>query len=270
MSWQDCAELVERGDPDRYLSAMTAPLEGRARLFPLYAFNLEVARAPWVTSEAGLAEIRLQWWRDAVGELYEGATPRRHEVVLPLGEIIGATRLPRPLFDALIDARAFDIYDDGHPGRAGFDAYLAATGGGLMELAVRALGAPDAAPVAREAGWAQGAAGLLAALPVLWSAGRDPLPVEGGLDRQAVLDRQMPEAVARAMKQVAEEARTRLSAARRQKVDAAAYPALRAAWQADRMLARLVEAPEAIFDGLAASEFRRKGSLLVRTFTGRW
>ncbi|MEL7216333.1 MAG: phytoene synthase, partial [Pseudomonadota bacterium] len=45
MSWTACAELVRTGDPDRFLAAMTASVEGRARLFPLYAFNLEVAKA---------------------------------------------------------------------------------------------------------------------------------------------------------------------------------------------------------------------------------
>ncbi|TNF18762.1 MAG: phytoene synthase, partial [Rhodobacteraceae bacterium] len=61
--WQACAAIVEKGDPDRFASAMAAPVAARARLFPLYAFNLEVARAPWVTQEPMIAEMRLQWWR---------------------------------------------------------------------------------------------------------------------------------------------------------------------------------------------------------------
>ncbi len=66
MSLAACAALVERGDPDRFLAVMAAPAWARARLFPLYAFNLEVARAPWVTEEPMIAEMRLQWWRDVV------------------------------------------------------------------------------------------------------------------------------------------------------------------------------------------------------------
>ena len=61
-----CAELVQRGDPDRFLAVMAAPVGVRAQLLPLYAFNLEVARAPWVTQEPLIAEMRLQWWRDVV------------------------------------------------------------------------------------------------------------------------------------------------------------------------------------------------------------
>jgi phytoene/squalene synthetase len=61
-----CAALVERSDPDRFRVAMAAPPAAREVLFPLYAFNLEVARAPWATREPMLAEMRLQWWRDQV------------------------------------------------------------------------------------------------------------------------------------------------------------------------------------------------------------
>ena len=60
MSLQACAELVERGDPDRFLATMAAPVALRATLFPLYAFNVEIARAPWVTQEPMIAEMRLQ------------------------------------------------------------------------------------------------------------------------------------------------------------------------------------------------------------------
>ena len=38
-------------------------------LFALFAFNLEVARAPWVTQQPMIAEMRLQWWCDALDEI---------------------------------------------------------------------------------------------------------------------------------------------------------------------------------------------------------
>ena len=50
-----CAALVARGDPPRFRAAMAAPVAMRRLLFPLYAFNLEVARAPWVTQEPMIA-----------------------------------------------------------------------------------------------------------------------------------------------------------------------------------------------------------------------
>ena len=54
-----CAELVQRADPDRFMAAMAAPVAARRVLFPLYALNVEIARAPWVTQEAMIAEMRL-------------------------------------------------------------------------------------------------------------------------------------------------------------------------------------------------------------------
>ena len=76
MSFDACAALVERGDPQRFRAAMAAPPEARRVLFPLYAFNVEVARAPWVTQEPMIAEMRLQWWRDALEEIAMGGRVR--------------------------------------------------------------------------------------------------------------------------------------------------------------------------------------------------
>jgi phytoene/squalene synthetase len=86
MSLQACAEMVERSDPDRFRVAMAAPPAAREVLFPLYAFNLEVARAPWRTREPMLAEMRLQWWGDVVESCAAGQTPPAHEVAGPLGQ----------------------------------------------------------------------------------------------------------------------------------------------------------------------------------------
>ena len=67
-----CAALVQRADPDRFLAVMAAPVAARRVLFPLYAMNVEVSRAPWVTAEPMIAEMRLQWWRDALAEIAGG------------------------------------------------------------------------------------------------------------------------------------------------------------------------------------------------------
>ena len=58
-----CAGLVERGDPDRFRTVMAAPLAARPVMFTLYALNVEVARAPWVTKEAMMIQLiqRAPW-----------------------------------------------------------------------------------------------------------------------------------------------------------------------------------------------------------------
>ena len=129
------------GDPDRWRTAMTAPPPARPGLMALYAFNLEIARAPWVTSEAMLAEIRLRWWLDAIGEIYDGAAPRRHEVVAPLAEVI------RGVGPAAAAVRGDDRGAARPTPRRGrmptgrrSSSTSAHTAGHLMELAARHLG----------------------------------------------------------------------------------------------------------------------------------
>ncbi len=172
MSWEACARIVEAGDPWRFRTAMAAPVAARKVLFPLYAFNVEVSRAPWVTQEAMIAEMRLQWWRDALEEIAEGRDVRRHEVVTPLAEILAPE--DAKLLDETVAARRWDIYRDAFADSAHFDAYIEQSSGHLMWTAARLLGAVDEAGT-RKLAHAFGIAAFLRAIPKLEAAGRIPL-----------------------------------------------------------------------------------------------
>jgi len=172
LDFTDCAALVERGDPVRFRAAMAAPVAARAVLFPLYAFNLEVARAPWVTAEPMIARMRLQWWRDALEEIAAGGVIRRHEVVTPLALAIRAEDVPVLL--RLIDARDRDVEGEAFVDAAALWSYLEATAGGLIEVAARRLG--GGADLAAPAGRALGLASWMMAVPALQAAGRPVLP----------------------------------------------------------------------------------------------
>jgi phytoene/squalene synthetase len=251
MTVDACASLLERGDPDRFLAVMAAPAHVRAQLLPLYAFNLEVARAPWITQEPLIAEMRLQWWRDVVENAASGAA-RAHEVAGPLHGLIRDFGLPVDVLDRLIAARRWDIHREPHESVAALTDYLEETGAGLMWLAARALGAPDGAEAAvRAYGWAAAAAGYARALPELRARGRVPLP-EG----MTAAD-------------LAAEGLVRLAKARaaRRSVPKLVAPALLAGWQAEPVL-RAVQADPAA--PVALSEFQRRGRLLWQAFRGRW
>ena len=169
-----CARVVEQGDPERFRTAMAAPVAARQVLFPLYAFNVEVARAPWVTQEAMIAEMRLQWWRDALEEIGAGGPVRKHEVTTPLTEILTPAQAAR--LDVAVAARRWDIYRDAFEDQTHMDAYLDQTAGHLMWTAAEALGAPASGEVAvRDVAFAAGCASFLRAVPTLAQAGRIPL-----------------------------------------------------------------------------------------------
>lgn len=246
MSLAACAEIVQRGDPDRFAAVMAAPAAARARLFPLYAFNLEVARAPWASKEPMIAEMRLQWWRDVVAE----PAPRAHEVAGPVHGVIREAALPLPVIDTLIAARLHDAYGQPFEDAAAFDAYLDDTAGGLMWLAAKATGGTDEA-AARHLGWAMGLANYLRAVPELEARGRFPLP----------------DGRAEAVRALADAGLLRLSKARAGHVPKAAALA---AWQARGLLRQVAADPLAVAEGrLALSEFARRGGLLWASLTGR-
>lgn len=174
MSFAACARLVQQGDPERFLAVMAAPVAAREALFALYAFNVEVSRAPWVTAEPLIAEMRLQWWSDVLEEIAAGGEVRRHEVV----DALAATLTPRLAqhLARVVEARRWDIYGEAMPEPSALLAHLEAGAGTLMEVADALTGTPPRPEAARALGQAQGLAGWCVALGRLQAAGRSPWP----------------------------------------------------------------------------------------------
>lgn len=249
-----CADLVRRGDPDRFLAAMAAPVAARAVLFPLYAFNLEVARAPWASAEPMIAEMRLQWWRDVADDIGRGKPPQHSEVATPLAQAVPADLAG--FLDELTAARRWDIYETSFSDGAAFDRYIDRTAGALMWVAARALGQADES-VVRDAAYASGVANWLRAVPDLAARGREPL--QDGSD-----------AGVRALAANALE-RLRRARANRRAVSRAAAPALLAAWQAGPVLTQAMREPGRVADGtLGQSEAGKRLSLMLRSAVGLW
>ncbi len=245
MTVNACAEIVQSGDPDRFLAAMAAPSAARQVLFPIYALNVEAARAPWVTQEPMIAEMRLQFWRDALDEIAAGKPPKRHEVVEPLAAVIDAEGAR--LLDLSVAARRWEIAREPFATASQLEGHLWDLAGGLMWAAARALGAEDEAAV-RGTGYAGGLAGWLAAVPALAARGLSPLPdvsdagIRGLAERG--LDRLGP-------------------------VSGAARPAALAAWEAGPVLARARRDPARVREGrLGRAPFARRARLMRKAVLG--
>ena len=82
-------QRIQTVDEERWLSSRYAPEESRRALIILYAFYYELARVRVVVTDQTMAQIRFQWWRDALEELKQGE-PRQHDVVLALASILPA------------------------------------------------------------------------------------------------------------------------------------------------------------------------------------
>ncbi|NOX73360.1 MAG: squalene/phytoene synthase family protein [Alphaproteobacteria bacterium] len=258
MSIDACAEKVRRGDPDRFATALIAPPEMRSRLMVLYAFNLEIARAPWVTNEPMIAEMRLQFWADVIDEIADGKPTRSHEVAGPLADLVQAAVLPVADLHAMVQARRFDIYREPFQDAAALVTYTRASAGSLMWLAARALGADrNCRDLVADFGGATGVAGLLRANAELARRGHVVLP-----------DQTHP-----AIAQLANGALKSLRHARldRRRVPKSTLAALLAGWQADGILKRARNSPQVVLDGtLEASEFAKRSGLVWRSVVGRW
>ncbi|MGC1488687.1 MAG: squalene/phytoene synthase family protein [Albidovulum sp.] len=257
MSLHACAAMVEAGDPDRFAATMAAPPAARTRLWPLYAFNLEVARAAYASDEPLVAEMRLQWWVDEVARLASGSPPQG-DVAAALQPMLREDPGLGALLAAIAEARRWDCWREAFADRAGFETYLNATSGNLVWAAARALGAGAEAEVpVRDFAFGVGLANWFDAVPALMARGRLPLPD--------------PSCDAIARLAASGLGRMENARAHHQRVPKSARPALWPGWSAARRLVVAQGAPERVFDGnLPAPDPSRALALLWRVFSGRW
>ncbi|MGH7093965.1 MAG: phytoene/squalene synthase family protein [Stellaceae bacterium] len=273
------AALVRRHDRDRFQTALFAPVVQREALLALYAFNYEIARVREAVREPMLGRIRLQWWREAIAAACEGGAVRPHEVVMPLTAAIRGNGLSRAHLDALIDARESDLEADGPATLAALETYCEGSSARLMLLAGEILGLPEGAASAplRAAGIAYGLAGLLRAMPFHAAAGRSYIPgdlaADNGLDPADYRSRRSSPALRRVAEALADRARQRLAAARRDRATiprralGAALPAV----VASRYLARLERAGHDPFaQVLAAPDPLQSWRLLAAVLRNRF
>ena len=250
------ASVIERGDPERFLAVMAAPPDLRARLFAIYAVNLEIARAPYASPEPLVAQMRLQFWADLADALQAGRALPAHEWAAPLAASLPAR--DAGLLSVLVAARMRDTTKDCFADEAAFSAYIEATGAGLLWMAARSLGAQDMfEPAIRAIGWAMGLANYLRAIPALEEKGHAPLH-DG-----------RPSTVAH----LARMGLGKLRAARieRGMIPAHVTPALYAAWLAEPILKKAAAHPALVAQGgLEPSEAGKRMRLAYVSLTGRW
>lgn len=135
-----CGKLVRERDPDRFLTSLFAPAGRREDLWALFAFNHEIAKTREVVSETATGQLRLQWWREEIEKLYNGAEPPENEVLKALKAAVGRHALPRDLFETLIYAREFDLENVPPATIEGFLHYADFTSTPLMKMAVIVTG----------------------------------------------------------------------------------------------------------------------------------
>jgi 15-cis-phytoene synthase len=184
-AYRHCEALVREADHDRFIAALFAPVGRRAHLHALHAFDIELARVGHVVREALAGEIRLQWWRDALAGEARGDA-MANPVAAALIDTVARCSLPADALNALIDARAHDLYGEPFATLDALDDHARRTASIVLDLAARILDREGAAgPAAAPGGIAMALADALQNLPREAARGRISVPLDL-LDRHGV------------------------------------------------------------------------------------
>ena len=266
-------EALQRADRDRYLCALAAPAQLRPDLVTLYAFNAELAGIADKVSETMLGLIRLQWWRDALGDVAAGRD-HRHHLVQDLAGVVKRRGLSLDLLNTLIDARERDVEAKQPADLAELETYAGTTAGILCELALEScIREPHAdwRQAARSAGTAYGLIGIARATPYLAHHRRILLPMQemtvAGLPAERLLELKPGSAIQPVVESIAIRAAELLAAARKQRLPRSATPAL---FPGRLAVAQLERLRRHSYDPFAAGSSAPSGLNIWRLMSARW
>ncbi len=250
-----CLAQIRRYDRDRTLTVLAAPRAAAADLAVLYAFNLEIALVRDSVTEPMLGRIRLQWWREALAEVFEGR-PRRHAVLESLAALHARAPLSRQHFERLIDARETEFDDVLPADLEALESYADATSGDLLRLAAEAAGVDPVsgatADLISHVGIGFGLTGIARATLYLARRRHTLLPqsllTKHGVSLDHLYELKPQPELNAAIAELAATARGHLAAARRLRAPSALLPALRIGTLARAHLARLERHRHDLFD----------------------
>ena len=98
------ALICRKSDYENYLSSLLLPSTIRSTAFAIRAFNVELSQVRDMASNNTIAQMRFQFWKDALEEIYTGRA-RQHPVALELHRALQQKRLTKLWLRRLIDSR---------------------------------------------------------------------------------------------------------------------------------------------------------------------
>jgi phytoene/squalene synthetase len=171
-------------EPDYFYAALLAPRDAQHDLIVLAAYVAETACISTSVQEPALAEIRVQWWRDALADAVVG-TRSGNPVLDALADVV--SRRGVGLHDASLPLEAIDREIEGAPFQSDEDlrTFLDQGSGAVARMALK-ITAPGAAMgdeasfALTQASQAIGAIRLARRLAELIRHGRCPFPPGSG------------------------------------------------------------------------------------------
>uniref|UniRef100_A0A6I8S208 NADH dehydrogenase (ubiquinone) complex I, assembly factor 6 n=1 Tax=Xenopus tropicalis TaxID=8364 RepID=A0A6I8S208_XENTR len=174
-----CVELVRKRDYEGFLCTLLLPQESQNSVFALRALNVELSQVKDSVSQKSLGLMRMQFWRDAVQDIYK-ETPPHHPVALALSQAVQRHRLTKRWFMRMIDAREQNLDDRTYRNIQELETYAENTQSSLLYLILETLGIKDvqADHAASHIGKAQGIITCMRAVPYHSSRRQVFLPID--------------------------------------------------------------------------------------------
>ncbi|KAJ6477447.1 Squalene/phytoene synthase [Mycena vitilis] len=175
-----CRDLVRKHDYESFLISKFWPAGLQDGYFAIKAFSTELAMVQDSVSVATIGAVRMQFWRDAVRDIYADRPPR-HPVALALHRATQQANLPAYHLKRIVDARDEELRTGSYPTSDTLVAHAESVSSSVLYLllGLRGLGAAeDLAHAASHLGTAQTMATLLWSVPRHVSQRRLPIPLD--------------------------------------------------------------------------------------------
>lgn len=136
-----CQQKAAQSGSSFYYSILFLPQEQRRAITALYAFCREVDNVVDECADVGVARMKLAWWRQEVGSLFEGEP--QHPVACALAEVIGKFSLPQQRLQEIIDGMEMDLDHHCYPDFASLRLYCHRVAGVVGLLSAEIFGYKD-------------------------------------------------------------------------------------------------------------------------------
>ncbi|XP_053324237.1 NADH dehydrogenase (ubiquinone) complex I, assembly factor 6 [Spea bombifrons] len=269
-----CLELVRKRDYEGFLCTLLLPPESQSSVFALRAFNVELSQVKDSVSQRDLGVMRMQFWRDAVDEIYSG-NPPHHPVAAELSKAVQKHKLTKRWLARIIDEREKNLNDRPYRSLTELETYAENTQSSLLYLTLETLGVKDihADHAASHIGKAQGIITCLRAVPYHSSRRQVFLPVDicmlHGASQEDFIRGNQEKNVKDVIFDIAGQAHVHLEHARsfKEKVQGRAFPAFSNTVALDIYLKKLRSAD---FDIFHPSLQRRNNLLPLYLYVRSW
>ena len=137
-----CQQKAAASGSSFYYSFLFLPEARRRAITALYAYCREVDDVVDETSDAGVARVKLAWWREEVARIYHGQP--QHPVARALRDVVGPYDLREAELQEVIDGMAMDLEYNAYPDFEALRVYCHRVAGVVGILSAKIFGYTDA------------------------------------------------------------------------------------------------------------------------------